>query len=179
VENSFFFLTRIPNINILILWWKVVKSGGNVLDFSGKHYKSLDAKGRIIIPAPFREILSSKHSSKLIITNEVFDKCLCAYTSDIWQQLVDRVNGLPQTSDAVKYYMRRVIGSAVESEIDRQGRMLLTPALRLDSGLNGDVVLLGLGNRIEIWDKTELEGVADPSKIDAEAFKSEFSKLGL
>jgi MraZ protein len=148
-------------------------------DFSGKHYKSLDAKGRLIIPAPFREILSSSHSSKLIITNEVFDKCLCAYAVDVWQQLIDRVSQLPQTSDAVKYYMRRVIGSAVESEIDRQGRVLVSPALRVDSGLNGEVVLLGLGNRIEIWDKTELEGVADPSKIDTKAFKEEFAGLGL
>ena len=148
-------------------------------DFSGKHYKSLDTKGRLIIPAPFREILSSNHSSKLIITNEVFDKCLCAYAVEEWQQLIDRVSQLPQTSDAVKYYMRRVIGSAVESEIDRQGRVLLSPALRVDSGLNGEVVLLGLGNRIEIWDKTELEGVADPSKIDAKAFKEEFANLGL
>ena len=148
-------------------------------DFSGKHYKSLDAKGRLIIPAPFREILSSNHSSKLIITNEVFDKCLCAYAVEEWQQLIDRVNQLPQTSDAVKYYMRRVIGSAVESEIDRQGRVLLSPALRVDSGLNGEVVLLGLGNRIEIWDKAELEGVADPSKVDTKAFKEEFANLGL
>jgi len=150
-----------------------------VSDFSGKHYKSLDAKGRLIIPAPFREILSSNHSSKLIITNEVFDKCLCAYAVEEWQQLIDRVNQLPQTSDAVKYYMRRVIGSAVESEIDRQGRVLLSPALRVDSGLNGEVVLLGLGNRIEIWDKAELEGVADPSKVDTKAFKEEFANLGL
>lgn len=148
-------------------------------DFSGKHYKTMDAKGRLIIPAPFREILSSNHSSKLIITNEVFDKCLCAYAVDEWQQLIDRVNQLPQTSDAVKYYTRRVIGSAVESEIDKQGRVLVSPALRVDSGLNGEVVLLGLGNRIEIWDKTELEIVADPSKIDAKAFKEEFADLGL
>ena len=139
----------------------------------------MDVKGRLIIPAPFREILSSNHSSKLIITNEVFDKCLCAYAVDEWQQLIDRVNQLPQTSDAVKYYMRRVIGSAVQSEIDKQGRVLVSPALRVDSGLNGEVVLLGLGNRIEIWDKTELERVADPSKIDTKAFKEEFANLGL
>ena len=157
----------------------MVKSGGKLSDFSGKHYKSLDAKGRLIIPAPFREILSFNHSSKLIITNDVFDKCLCAYAVEEWQQLIDRVNQLPQTSDAVKYYMRRVIGSAVESEIDRQGRVLLSPALRVDSGLSGEVVLLGLGNRIEIWDKTELEGVADPSKVDTKSFKEEFANLGL
>jgi len=148
--------------------------------FSGKHYKSLDAKGRVIIPAPFREILSSKdHSSILIITNDVFDKCLCAYPVDEWQKLVEKASTLPQTNDAVKYYMRRVIGSAVECEIDRQGRLLLPPALRTDAGLNSEVVLIGLGNRIEIWDKEKHSDVTDPEKVDREAYKLEFNRLGI
>ncbi len=154
-------------------------SGGKVPGFSGKHNNSLDPKGRLIIPAPFREILSSNHSSKLIITNEVFDRCLCAYPVDEWQKLIDRVNQMPQTSDAVKYYMRRVIGSAIECEIDKQGRVLVSSALRVDAGLNNEVVILGLGTRIEIWNKTEFEGVADPSKIDKKSFKEEFANLGL
>ncbi len=147
--------------------------------FSGKHYNSLDPKGRLIIPAPFREILSSNHSSKLIITNEVFDRCLCAYPVDEWQRLTDKVSSMPQTSDAVKYFTRRVIGSAVECEIDKQGRVLVSAALRTDAGLNGDVVLIGLCNRIEIWDRNEYEGVADPTKIDKDAYKEEFMNLGL
>lgn len=147
--------------------------------FSGKHYNSLDLKGRLIIPAPFREVLSSNHSSKLIITNEVFDRCLCAYQVDEWQKLIDKVNQMPQTSDAVKYFMRRVIGSAVECEIDKQGRVLVSSALRADAVLNNEVVILGLGTRIEIWSRNEFEGVADPSKIDKQAFKTEFANLGL
>lgn len=157
----------------------MVKSGGKVSDFSGKHYKALDAKGRLIIPAPFREILSSNHTSKLILTNDVFDHCLCAYPVEEWQKLIEKVNQMPQTSDAVKYFMRRVIGSATECEIDKQGRVLVSQALRVDSGLNTEVVLLGLGNRIEIWDKSELDGVADPSRIDKKSFKEEFANLGL
>jgi MraZ protein len=157
----------------------VVASGGKVSGFSGKHYKSLDSKGRLIVPAPFRDILSSNLSSKLIITNEVFDKCLCAYTVNEWQTLIEKVNRMPQTSDAVKYFMRRVIGSAIECEVDKQGRVLLAPALRIDAGLDSDVVILGLGNRIEIWDKSELEGVADPGKIDKQSYKEEFTSLGL
>jgi len=147
--------------------------------FSGKHYNSLDPKGRLIIPAPFREILSSNHSSKLIITNEVFDRCLCAYPVDEWQKLTDKVSRMPQTSDAVKYYTRRVIGSAVECEIDRQGRVLVSAALRTDAGLNSEVVLIGLCNRIEIWDRSEYEGVADPTKIDKDAYKEELKSLDL
>ncbi len=147
--------------------------------FSGKHYNSLDPKGRLIVPAPFREILSTNHSSKLIITNEVFDRCLSAYPVDEWQRLIEKVNQMPQTSDAVKYFMRRVIGSAIECEIDKQGRVLVSAALRTDAALDSEVVLLGLGNRIEIWNRNEFEGVADPLKIDKNAFKEEFGNLGL
>ncbi len=147
--------------------------------FSGKHYNSLDPKGRLIVPAPFREILSTNHSSKLIITNEVFDRCLSAYPVDEWQRLIEKVNQMPQTSDAVKYFMRRVIGSAIECEIDKQGRVLVSAALRTDAALDSEVVLLGLGNRIEIWNRNEFEGVADPLKIDKNAFKEEFVNLGL
>ena len=110
--------------------------------FSGKHYNSLDPKGRLIVPATFREILSTNHSSKLIITNEVFDRCLSAYPVDEWQKLIDKVNQMPQTSDAVKYFMRRVIGSAIECEIDKQGRVLVSAALRTDAALDSEVVLL-------------------------------------
>jgi MraZ protein len=150
-----------------------------VTGFSGKYYNSLDPKGRLIIPAPFREILSSNHSSKLFITNEVFDRCLCAYPVDEWQKLIEKINQLPQTSKAVKYFMRRVIGSAVECDIDKQGRVLISSALRVDAGLSNEVVLIGLGNRIEIWDKNEFEGIADPAKIDKKAFEEELSSMGL
>ncbi len=149
------------------------------LEFLGKHYNSLDAKGRLIIPAPFRESLSAVDSATLVVTNEVFDKCICAYPPAEWKLLVEKVKALPQTSDAVKYYMRRVIGSAVKCDMDKQGRILVSPALRKDAGLISEIVLIGLGNRIEIWDKAEFEGVTVPSETDKEAFKEAFNQHGL
>jgi len=151
----------------------------NMPGFSGKYYNTLDSKGRIFIPAPFREILSSNYTTKLIFTNDVFDRCLCAYPVDEWNKLIEKVKGMPQTLDAVKYYMRRVIGSAIECEIDKQGRILIPSALRIDAGLNTEVVLIGLGNRIEIWDKDELENIADPKKIDKKTYMQQLSELGL
>ena len=147
--------------------------------FSGKYYYSLDQKGRIIIPASFREILSSNYTSKLLLTNDVFDRCLCAYPVDEWTLLINKIKGMPQTLDSVRYFMRRVIGSAVECEIDRQGRVLIPSSLRTDGGLNSEVAIMGQGNRIEIWDKNELENVADPSKIDRASFMEQLSNLGL
>lgn len=148
--------------------------------FSGTYYNTLDTKGRVIIPATFREVLSSTHNnSKLILANEVFDKCLCAYPVDEWNRLLEKVKDKPQTSDAVKYFMRRVIGSAQECEIDKQGRILVSSVLRSSAGLNSEVVIIGLGNRLELWDRNECENIVDPEKIDKEAMQEEFSKLDL
>ena len=149
------------------------------MELLGKHYNSLDAKGRLIIPAQFRENLAETDSATLVVTNDVFDKCICAYTASQWKDLVDKVKPLPQSSDAVKYYMRRVIGSAVKCGLDKQGRILISPALRKDAGLNNEIVLIGLENRIEIWDTAEFEGATEPSETDREAFKEAFSQHGL
>ncbi|MDO8281918.1 MAG: division/cell wall cluster transcriptional repressor MraZ [Thermodesulfovibrionia bacterium] len=147
--------------------------------FLGKYYNTLDPKGRIIIPAPFREILSSAKNTKLIIANDAFDHCLCAYPVEEWGNLVGRVKDKPQTMDSVKYFMRRVVGSAVECELDKQGRIQIPSALRVDAGLSSEVVVMGQGNKIEIWEKNALEVVADPTKIDKNAFKKELSDLGI
>jgi len=147
--------------------------------FSGRYYYTIDQKGRVIIPAPFREILSSNYTTKLIFTNDAFDRCLNAYPVEEWNILMEKVKSLPQTLDAVRYYMRRVIGSAIECEMDKQGRILIPSALRIDAALTDEIVLLGQGDRISIWDKKELEEVDDPSKIDRRSYMEQLSNLGL
>jgi MraZ protein len=95
---------------------------------------------------------------------------------------VEEVKKKPQTSDAIKYYRRRVVGTAVECEIDKQGRVLIPSALRADANLNDEIVLVGQGNKIEVWDKQAYEGVADPSKLDKETiekYKEQLSNHGL
>ncbi len=149
------------------------------MEFIGKHYNSLDAKGRLIIPAQFRESLAGTDSSTLYVTNDAVDKCICAYSIDEWKRTVAKVKALPQTSDAIKYYIRRVIGSAVKCEMDKQGRILISQALRKDAGLSSEIVLLGVGDRIEIWDKAGFEGVTEPSESAKEAFKEAFNQHGL
>ncbi|MBI5050159.1 MAG: division/cell wall cluster transcriptional repressor MraZ [Nitrospirae bacterium] len=150
--------------------------------FYGKYYYNLDSKGRTLIPPVFKEILSSNYSPRLVFVNDEFDNCLCAYPVDEWNKLMEKIKEMPQTSDAVKYYKRRVIGSAVECEIDKQGRVLIPSALREDAQLSNEIVLVGQGHKVEIWDKKKYEEVADPSRLDKEmikGFKGELSGLGL
>jgi len=157
----------------------VVKSGGDVPSFSGKYYYTVDPKGRIIIPAPFREMLSSNYSSKLYITNAPFDKCLYIYPLEEWNKLQDQVRMKPRSDEAIRFFMRRVIASAVEVEMDKQGRILVPVALREDAHINANVVLAGQIERIELWDRNEWDDLFDPEKIDRKSIEEKLAAYGL
>ncbi len=140
-------------------------------NFYGTYYYSLDAKGRTLIPPRFKEILSSNYTSKLVFVNEAFDRCLCAYPVDEWNKHLEEVKRWPETLKEVRYYKLKVVGSAVECEIDKPGRVLIPSALRVNAGLNNEVVMVGQGHAIQLWDRKEYEEVLDPTKIDVEAYR--------
>lgn len=147
--------------------------------FSGKYYYTVDLKGRIIIPAPFREIITINYSSKLYITNAPFDKCLYIYPMEEWNKLQDQVRAKPRSDEAIRFFLRRVIASAVEIEMDKQGRVLVPAALREDANINSNVVMAGQIERIELWDRSEWDLLFDPSKIDRRAIEEKLSSYGL
>ncbi|MDA8082365.1 MAG: division/cell wall cluster transcriptional repressor MraZ [Nitrospiraceae bacterium] len=147
--------------------------------FSGKYYYTLDPKGRLIIPAPFREIISSNYNHKLYLVNAAFDTCLHLYPQEEWQKLEDKVRQLPASDDAVKYFKRRVVASAQEVELDKQGRILVPASLREDARLNSDIAIVGQIDRIDLWDRKEWDLVTDPSKVDKRAVEAKLTEFGL
>jgi MraZ protein len=157
----------------------VVESGGKMPAFSGKYYYIVDQKGRIIIPAPFREIISSNYSSKLYITNAPFDRCLYIYPLEEWNKLQDQVRTKPRSDEAIRFFLRRVIASAVEVEMDKQGRVLIPAALREDANINTNVVMAGQIERIELWDRNEWDILFDPAKIDRKSVEEKLTSYGL
>jgi MraZ protein len=157
----------------------VVESGGDVPAFSGKYYYTLDPKGRLIIPAPFREIISSNYNPKLYMVNAAFDNCLHIYPQEEWQKLEDKVRQLPSMDDAVKFFKRKVIASAQEVELDKQGRVLVPASLREDAGLNSDIAIVGQIDRIDLWDRKEWDLVTDASKVDRKAVEAKLTEFGL
>jgi MraZ protein len=147
--------------------------------FLGKYYYTLDPKGRIIIPAPLREIIQSKYNnSKLYITNAAFDKCLHIYPLEEWNRMEEKIRSMPTMEDAVQYLLKRVVASALECGLDKQGRILIPYEHRQDAGIRGDAVIVGQLNKIEIWDKVEWDAVTDPKKVDAETFKKALTGYG-
>jgi len=147
--------------------------------FSGKHYFTVDLKGRIIIPAPFREIISSNYSTKLYITNHSSEKCLCIYPLEEWNKLLEQVRTKPRSDKYIKYLMQRVIGSAVEMEMDKQGRILIPASLREDSKINTNIVIVGQLERIELWDRDEYDVLFEPSNMDKEDLERGLAVHGL
>ena len=116
--------------------------------FMGEYSHTIDAKGRIIVPAKFRESLGDN-----IVVTKGLDNCLFVYTSEDWRKFEEKLRTLPLTNKDARKFTRFFLAGAAEMEIDKQGRILIPSVLREFAALEKDVVLVGVGSRIEIWDK--------------------------
>ena len=123
--------------------------------FRGKSIHSLDAKGRLSIPARFREVLQSRYSETLFVTNKV--KCLVAYPHEEWRKMEDRFLSAPLLPPEVEQFQRYFLASAVECKLDSHGRILIPAPLRDEVNITKEVVLLGMLSHFEIWSKDALE----------------------
>lgn len=116
--------------------------------FIGEYSHNLDAKGRIIIPAKFRDEL---HSS--FILTKGFDGCLTVYSLEQWEKLFVEVNKLPTTKRAAREYIRMLAGNASECVLDNQGRIQIPSYLAKPVGIEKECSIIGVNDHIEIWDK--------------------------
>ena len=142
--------------------------------FVGSHTRQLDERGRFVLPSKIRE----KIEGEVHITRSLVDDCLLLYTDDEWKILEEQIRELPTTTNkAAKRFVQIVFGQAVSGEVDKQGRILLPAHLREFAELDKDVVLVGVGSRIEIWnkDKWEENNVDD----DMDAIGASMESLGL
>ena len=133
--------------------------------FMGTYDHSLDAKGRVIVPSKFREALGDR----FVITRSL-DPCLCVYDMPAWERFVQKLSGLPYNTRKQRELVRFFMSSATEVAPDKQGRILLPQKLRTHAHIEKNVVLLGVGARIEIWDPEtyENDGISDDMNEIAE-----------
>lgn len=121
--------------------------------FGGVTHLSIDPKSRVAIPAKYREIFDTQFGGRLTITLES-SNCLILYPEQYWLTVREKIQNLPNASHPlVKSYQRLVLGYAETVELDKTGRALLPGSLRDLVKLGKDAVLVGLGNRFELWDK--------------------------
>lgn len=145
--------------------------------FKGQFIHGVDAKGRVAIPAKFREILNTHFDERLIVTH--YDQCLWAYPVPVWQEFEKKIISLPQFLEEVKVLQRVFVSAAAECPLDKQGRILLPPTLREYAGLNSEAVLVGMTQRIEIWSKSRWKRVFDDSQKKLESMQEKLAELGL
>jgi MraZ protein len=121
--------------------------------FRGVSNLSLDAKGRIVLPARYRDRLLEICQSQLIVTIDTDQPCLLIYPLPEWELIEEKIESLSSFNPTTRRIQRLLIGHATEIEVDTNGRMLLSNPLREYARLGKKVVLIGQGKKFELWDE--------------------------
>ena len=129
--------------------------------FMSEYNHTIDTKGRLIIPAKFRE----KLGEEFVVSNGM-DGCLFVYANDAWNAFEQKLTSLPLINKEARQFARFFLAGAAEVELDKQGRILLPANLREFAGLDKDVVLVGVGSRVEIWSKDKWDAMNADEDLD-------------
>ena len=140
--------------------------------FLGRYAHSLDAKGRLAIPARFREALAEG----LVLTRGI-DRCLSLYPMAAWLPLAERVSALPITDPDARNFRRMVFAEAVNLELDAQGRILVPPELRRYAALEREAVVVGVHTAIEVWSPERWDAVDSLMDHDGAAIAQRLATL--
>jgi MraZ protein len=139
--------------------------------FRGINKVSLDGKSRMALPARSRELMLASGTGQLILTIDLREKCLMLYPLPEWEKVQTTLTGLANVRSDIRLVQRLLIGHATDGDLDSQGRVLIPKALREYALLKKRLVLLGQGNKIEIWDEAQwqerLEGWLDSDVIQS------------
>ncbi len=144
--------------------------------FAGRYEYGIDDKSRISIPAKFREVLSANHDLRLILTN--LDGCIVAYPYQEWLNIQDNISNRPIRKEA-RAFLRYYYSGASECLLDKLGRILLPQTLKTDAHIKKNVVIVGVGKKIEIWAKEKWEELVKQATADPDQIADIVSELGL
>jgi len=142
--------------------------------FIGEYTHNLDSKGRVAIPAKFRQ----KLTGGAIITRGL-DHCLFVFTNKDWEILAQKLIALPLAQANSRAFVRLMLAGAVDVELDKQGRILIPDYLREYAGLKKQVVVAGLYNRIEVWDSESWKQYKTKTESASEEIAEKLGELGI
>ena len=139
--------------------------------FRGQFAHSIDAKGRVSLPARFRDALVHDGDARFILTPALFEPCLHLYPMRAWEELEEKIANLPSFDPNIVRFRRLYLSAAIECELDKTGRVLVPPALRDKASLAKDVLWAGMGRTIELWAKEKWDAELTLSADAERAFK--------
>lgn len=140
----------------------------------GEYEHSLDVKGRLIMPSKLREDMGEK----FIITKGL-DGCLFGFSQDEWTNFEEKLKTLPLTNKNARDFVRFFLSGAIECEIDKQGRFLISANLREYANMEKDVVIIGVGTRLEIWNREKWKDYTSDENISADEIAENMTMLGI
>ena len=158
-------------------WREVVQSGakrkwGGRPLLIGEYEHSLDAKGRLIMPAKLRQDMGDK-----FIVTKGLDGCLFAFSQEEWLNFETKLKALPLSDKNARNFVRFFLSGATECELDKQGRFLIPNNLRNAGNLEKEVIIIGVGTRLEIWNKNTWEKCDED--ISADEIAENMANLGI
>ena len=140
----------------------------------GEYEHSLDVKGRLILPAKIREDMGDK-----FIVTKGLDGCLFGFSQNEWTNFEEKLKTLPLTNKNARDFVRFFLSGAIECEIDKQGRFLIAGNLREYASLEKDAIIIGVGTRIEIWNREKWKSYNSDENISADEIAENMTMLGI
>lgn len=140
----------------------------------GEYRNSIDAKSRLIVPAKFRDELEFK-----CVLTKGLDNCLYIYPMDEWVRFQEKLATLPVSDAKARAFVRYFYASAVECEIDKQGRLTIPQSLKEYARIEKELVTLGVLNKVEIWSKQEWESAENGEKLEPGEFAAQMESYGI
>ncbi|MFA6410221.1 MAG: division/cell wall cluster transcriptional repressor MraZ [Candidatus Buchananbacteria bacterium] len=142
--------------------------------FIGEYQHNIDEKGRLAVPVKFRQQLA-----KGAVVTKGLDDCLFLYTKKEWAKLAEKLAALPISKANTRAFSRLMLAGAMDVEIDKQGRMLIPDYLRQYAGAAKEVIIAGLYNRLEIWDKQKWEKYKQGTETKSSDIAEALGELGV
>lgn len=140
----------------------------------GEYEHSLDVKGRVIMPVKLREDMGEK-----FILTKGLDGCLFGFSQNEWANFEEKLKTLPLTNKNARDFVRFFLSGATECEMDKQGRFLVASNLREYASMDKEVVVIGVGNRIELWNKEKWTKHNSDENISADEIAEKMDFLGI
>jgi MraZ protein len=140
----------------------------------GEYKHNLDSKGRLAVPAKFRE----KLGAGAIITRGL-DRCLFIFGANEWETLVQKLVNLPLAQANSRAFVRLMLAGASDARVDAQGRILVPDYLRKYAGLKKQTVITGLYNRMEVWDEEEWQSYKQKTEASSDEIAEKLGELGI